>query len=113
MIRRPPRSTLFPYTTLFRSEVGGSGKPFPGCRILTELRGERADGERATKRRDGEETGHDATPSWYDAIVGLAPRRGKSQYFTPWTRRPRKPCCATSPTASTPSPCATTARSTA
>src|SRR2546425_4485793 len=26
MIRRPPRSTLFPYTTLFRSECGaGSG----------------------------------------------------------------------------------------
>src|SRR3712207_6934636 len=25
MIRRPPRSTLFPYTTLFRSE-GGSGR---------------------------------------------------------------------------------------
>src|SRR2546422_1481225 len=24
MIRRPPRSTLFPYTTLFRSPVGGS-----------------------------------------------------------------------------------------
>src|SRR3712207_8703694 len=23
MIRRPPRSTLFPYTTLFRSEYGG------------------------------------------------------------------------------------------
>src|SRR5260370_19156944 len=30
MIRRPPRSTLFPYTTLFRSHVEavrGSGKP--------------------------------------------------------------------------------------
>src|SRR3712207_8299658 len=26
MIRRPPRSTLFPYTTLFRS-----GEPHPGC----------------------------------------------------------------------------------
>src|SRR3712207_7800397 len=25
MIRRPPRSTLFPYTTLFRSERGASG----------------------------------------------------------------------------------------
>src|SRR3712207_8359947 len=25
MIRRPPRSTLFPYTTLFRSEVGARG----------------------------------------------------------------------------------------
>src|SRR5437763_8457783 len=28
MIRRPPRSTLFPYTTLFRSDGGGrSGGP--------------------------------------------------------------------------------------
>src|SRR3712207_7809673 len=27
MIRRPPRSTLFPYTTLFRS--GGKGGPSP------------------------------------------------------------------------------------
>src|SRR3712207_7469824 len=27
MIRRPPRSTLFPYTTLFRSELGTSDKP--------------------------------------------------------------------------------------
>src|SRR2546430_12129119 len=25
MIRRPPRSTLFPYTTLFRSELSGAG----------------------------------------------------------------------------------------
>src|SRR6266567_7700753 len=36
MIRRPPRSTLFPYTTLFRSEGGSSGTPAtaspPGCR---------------------------------------------------------------------------------
>src|SRR3712207_9018391 len=27
MIRRPPRSTLFPYTTLFRSNFGGSSTP--------------------------------------------------------------------------------------
>src|SRR3712207_8587035 len=26
MIRRPPRSTLFPYTTLFRSDVPGHGE---------------------------------------------------------------------------------------
>src|SRR3712207_7906569 len=25
MIRRPPRSTLFPYTTLFRSKIGAYG----------------------------------------------------------------------------------------
>src|ERR1051325_686806 len=29
MIRRPPRSTLFPYTTLFRSGGGGSAHPVP------------------------------------------------------------------------------------
>src|SRR2546422_1101749 len=29
MIRRPPRSTLFPYTTLFRSELGQMTKPRP------------------------------------------------------------------------------------
>src|SRR3712207_7476564 len=27
MIRRPPRSTLFPYTTLFRSQRGGRRSP--------------------------------------------------------------------------------------
>src|SRR3989440_9053241 len=33
MIRRPPRSTLFPYTTLFRSEVGHAlvGRALPLC----------------------------------------------------------------------------------
>src|SRR2546425_11175983 len=32
MIRRPPRSTLFPYTTLFRSHhVAGGAGPRHGC----------------------------------------------------------------------------------
>src|SRR5947209_10967982 len=30
MIRRPPRSTLFPYTTLFRSLAGFSAGPLTG-----------------------------------------------------------------------------------
>src|SRR2546427_8536649 len=29
MIRRPPRSTLFPYTTLFRSRSAGGSRPRP------------------------------------------------------------------------------------
>src|SRR5260221_4035096 len=33
MIRRPPRSTLFPYTTLFRS-VTGADDACSGCREL-------------------------------------------------------------------------------
>src|SRR4051812_49574362 len=32
MIRRPPRSTLFPYTTLFRSGRGGVPRPGQRCR---------------------------------------------------------------------------------
>src|SRR5258707_8551449 len=33
MIRRPPRSTLFPYTTLFRSSTSLTGPPICGpCR---------------------------------------------------------------------------------
>src|SRR5258708_14966977 len=32
MIRRPPRSTLFPYTTLFRSARRGALRCVPPCR---------------------------------------------------------------------------------
>src|SRR5258708_29047438 len=43
MIRRPPRSTLFPYTTLFRSHherLDGSGYPdaLQGAQISKEMR---------------------------------------------------------------------------
>src|SRR3712207_7989341 len=34
MIRRPPRSTLFPYTTLFRSEVADAAEEEGGARRL-------------------------------------------------------------------------------
>src|SRR3712207_9440956 len=36
MIRRPPRSTLFPYTTLFRSDEGSSVRPQRTCRRQLE-----------------------------------------------------------------------------
>src|SRR2546422_6866621 len=36
MIRRPPRSTLFPYTTLFRS-MGTQGHAFEGTRRAVEV----------------------------------------------------------------------------
>src|SRR5258708_30146853 len=42
MIRRPPRSTLFPYTTLFRSLDGGG---FGGCRGIGEDHASGAGGE--------------------------------------------------------------------
>src|SRR3982751_7073667 len=42
MIRRPPRSTLFPYTTLFRSVVLG-GRPHQGGLPLPALENNRSE----------------------------------------------------------------------
>src|SRR5256886_16321922 len=54
MIRRPPRSTLFPYTTLFRSLRPGAGRPRgprTPLRVVQHARPvqHRADGARVTR----------------------------------------------------------------
>src|SRR3989449_6943326 len=50
MIRRPPRSTLFPYTTLFRS-IGRREERGPGPDAHAE--DDRRAGERGERRHDG------------------------------------------------------------
>src|SRR5256885_11818372 len=55
MIRRPPRSTLFPYTTLFRSKRG-----FP--RTQAEKRQAWTAGRRATPDRSEEHTSELPSP---------------------------------------------------
>src|SRR3712207_7461076 len=52
MIRRPPRSTLFPYTTLFRSERGRERKPRVG-QPIHECQRQRHVTEDADDRGDG------------------------------------------------------------
>src|SRR3989441_10278204 len=47
MIRRPPRSTLFPYTTLFRSELVHVGRPVSVDKEITEI------ADRCMKSPDG------------------------------------------------------------
>src|SRR5436190_10036614 len=37
MLRRPPRSTLFPYTTLFRSRLKSSPTPVPSAVIIVRI----------------------------------------------------------------------------
>src|SRR2546427_5535812 len=54
MIRRPPRSTLFPYTTLFRSRFGFRGSLRTGAPEndrLSKLAAERGAATRAYHRR--------------------------------------------------------------
>src|SRR5687768_18041932 len=43
MIRRPPRSTLFPYTTLFRSDAGSGESEASGSGAGSHLSGKRCD----------------------------------------------------------------------
>src|SRR3712207_8546559 len=54
MIRRPPRSTLFPYTTLFRSASPWVGGPTgPTRRPRARCAGARAGSGRPCRRRAG------------------------------------------------------------
>src|SRR5947208_11514226 len=56
MIRRPPRSTLFPYTTLFRSDRAQSQHPF---RFRAECRHtplQQIDGKQGRPRSDRKST---------------------------------------------------------
>src|SRR2546427_9558130 len=58
MIRRPPRSTLFPYTTLFRSGQGRGdpGQALPGeADLLRSRRGKRLGNEGQQKEDDAEQ----------------------------------------------------------
>src|SRR5256885_6937351 len=50
MIRRPPRSTLFPYTTLFRSNNGQCGKQH--CRAMATHKLSRPIGKSIRTRGD-------------------------------------------------------------
>src|SRR3712207_7505516 len=55
MIRRPPRSTLFPYTTLFRSR--GVVDPHEGLElVLADL---------ANRRHEGYDTGRHTGATWF------------------------------------------------
>src|SRR3712207_8291198 len=68
MIRRPPRSTLFPYTTLFRSRRGDAADPHhpgprhllepgrPGAAVAGQIR--RVGGRSAATRRHGRSEEH-------------------------------------------------------
>src|SRR5256885_11077623 len=53
MIRRPPRSTLFPYTTLFRSEDVVAAIPVPAAVPRPERRVLRVAGQHGPRLRRG------------------------------------------------------------
>src|SRR6266566_8723775 len=75
MIRRPPRSTLFPYTTLFRSRRGAPGGP-RAARDHRARRRSRGTGRRA--RRSEEHTLNSSHLVISYAVFCLKKKKGKS-----------------------------------
>src|SRR2546425_4582888 len=76
MIRRPPRSTLFPYTTLFRSDRPDQEDP---CLLRVWLRLDAGDGHAAPDGLSGR-----CGPGWWHEGVarGGLPGEGRSEEHT-------------------------------
>src|SRR5256885_16215804 len=75
MIRRPPRSTLFPYTTLFRSpedltELPGVGR-YTADAVASFAFGRSVLPVDVNVRRVSERTGHDFSPASGQALMDL------------------------------------------
>src|SRR2546428_3490005 len=87
MIRRPPRSTLFPYTTLFRSVL--LCRPAPRTRRVRPRRGVRRSAERAACERSEEHTSELQSRS--DLVCRLLLEKKKQSN----TINPRSPQLAT------------------
>src|SRR2546426_7071951 len=62
MIRRPPRSTLFPYTTLFRSEGGRRARRLGDFARAERAAGRRPDGRALARPRSEEHTSELQSP---------------------------------------------------
>src|SRR5438477_4317833 len=83
MIRRPPRSTLFPYTTLFRSalERPSTASPRPSWRLWSRV----SDTSRRRRRRSEEHTLNSSHMSISYAVFCLKKKKknNKDKTFTP------------------------------
>src|SRR6266576_5718601 len=76
MIRRPPRSTLFPYTTLFRSS------PRPGCRSVAGARESRETGVRSRTGEDRKSTRLNSSHVEISYAVFCLKKKKKSNNYT-------------------------------
>src|SRR5256885_5023796 len=85
MIRRPPRSTLFPYTTLFRSHAAHSGN-------LLELFADRLRIERSVSRADLHKQDRKSTRlNSSHLVISYAVFCLKKKHRLSWRRRPSWP----------------------
>src|SRR2546422_3230261 len=89
MIRRPPRSTLFPYTTLFRSGEGRGQAESPDHGVLRDGRGrarrDKGDADRAAEdRRDRKSTRLNSSHGYISyAVFCLKKKKKKKNHPAP------------------------------
>src|SRR3712207_8816050 len=91
MIRRPPRSTLVPYTTLFRSRGAGGGAGAPVSHLLRlgglpAARGE--DGERRSAPRSEEHTSELQSRQYLVCRLLLEKKTHNTPFFRSHSPRP-------------------------
>src|SRR2546422_3517994 len=95
MIRRPPRSTLFPYTTLFRSlrRVGDVQPALHRLRLLhgpnrhTVGKREQLELRLRSRCRDRKSTRLNSSHGYISyAVFCLKKKKKKSRSYTMWTR---------------------------
>src|SRR5690348_17781559 len=82
MIRRPPRSTLFPYTTLFRSPLALKSSVRFAWRVKTPVRRKTAAASGATTNRSEEHTSELQSP--VHLVCRLLLEKKKTQTTTGW-----------------------------
>src|SRR2546430_6328877 len=85
MIRRPPRSTLFPYPTLFRSSQDGPGKVEVREFRAVPLTADQPDGRAEDGHADGREYEKDPAParSLNEQAAEERTNRGKPDHRPP------------------------------
>src|SRR5438552_7552931 len=79
MIRRPPRSTLFPYTTLFRSP---KVDPVVQCGFRLEVRHHLLELRRRTRRRSEEHTSELQSPDHLVCRLLLEKKKDEQMQLT-------------------------------
>src|SRR2546422_3946985 len=95
MIRRPPRSTLFPYTTLFRSLLAAAGAGGGGGR---EADGSRAGGRMRAARLQSRSEEHTSELQSRLHLVWrplLVKKNWRRYWYSPQFIGGRKPVCLT------------------
>src|SRR5688572_32372761 len=99
MLRRPPRSTLFPYTTLFRSRASlFRAPPLARCgarrgRWMTISMGEQAETDRILRQvlqEDRKSTRLNSSHSQISYAVFCLKKKKKNKYHTRYNRKTKQ-----------------------